>query len=1475
MRRFLTLLTLFAALAIAADGQMERGTKSGPPEEVIMVGSDDWRAAVAATPLAIWSEDGVVETRPLIIMPRDIAAGERMGWIGRSDLDRYGPTSALHSMAAANVSAVVIDGEGDLARSLVKAAKKEGIKAYVTATLEVTAGSVREISDEDVLAATERDAAMGLLGEILVQDRRAKTAPRSGPAPGGYRDLYPDSAQIAVSSGGVVVADRLCPVDPEARSHLYDRVQEVIEDYGADGVVLYKFGFVDEEHCLCDVCKEEFYNDTGVDLSRVGSSSYNRQLWNRWKEERVLEVVEEAGRMAAELGPVELGVAIGDPFGRSEGYNYAEISDLSDFVVVSPAAPADMKVAVGLTETPTFIRLSDDYVEYTISTQNVMGTVGRIEELARVGAAGMVFEYDVVYTPLWSELQPPTPSVRWLLDRLEGEVLGIGDVFWDCDGWIESDDSFEMAAEIASRWDRSPGAVLVGDDYSAALNGAAIASYLNWPILFVGEDLTNSTEEALLRLGATSVVATGPMGEAAKARLSHLNMTVVEGDAELLIREMRARGDDVESVVLTNSRDISLLAPKAESELLRTDIDEDLILEVEVNPAAIPSEREGEIVRLKVTLKNRGEEEVTNITLTDLFMPGRHVVWWSTASGKVHLTDPLAGGEPSPDGAFLRGSRLNWTVDRLGPRQFATLNLEVMILHALDAGWTQPLDGGISVNYTGPKEDNNNEVDGGEPQKRSTDGPFVNVTYPGRMQPGWTEISWNVTRQLHHVVLNCYSPEGGRESRIISESIPGKASSAPVLFSGPGPWTFNLEAWRSEGTMDHRTKNFTVDVNSSASPINVNAFSFTKIPKLSLISAQMAAARKGVVFDAATDPQGLNPAEVEEDLQAKVEEMEITPGYLIVVGGPGSLPFISTGGRQSSGAFEYDIQREYMIKLDDDGYQDVASGRIIGLSVYDASQMVARTLAYDRIKGDWRGSALVISSPSDYPATWPQSPIPNRIGEYLRAAGLDAENLRWEEATYQRVSSKMNSGENIVYFDYHGIDWGWQLSRWALMDHVMDREQVKQLTLAPQTTTTSACLTSKLKGQILPYRGGIEIYIPTRLEDSMALAFLKAGAVNYVGSSANSWIFISDDHPGRMYQALVFENATIGEAIMAANNLYVSKIMAADGIDLAKIDEYQPWYVSIGDMLNQTASVYTLFGDPAFRPTIPSTPELPYRIEVSNVTESNATDEVTVSITPTSDWSSDWIYWIVKDSAGGYRSLNAPPALMGELILPEDAEEIVVKERGRAVWHGEEVIGSEKRVVWPVLSPAIGEMRSFTVEYRLVPGIVQVVDVSVGWSPFSIHLNPKDPSVAKLLQRKSYRGVFALSEDGWNFTIKDDTAANVTDLLPGRGYVIDGTESFSLEIAGKPVDLPYMVELHQGWNLVGVPTNETVAMEDVSVRANHKRYTHSAAVSEGIISAFLWRYQDGSWEHVGKDEPMIPGEAYMVEAAVECKLEFG
>ncbi len=1466
------LILALSILVVQADAQLERGTKSGDMEDIILVGADDWHSSVAATPLAIWTDDEGQKTRPLIVLPREVNAGQRMGWVDQAELERYGPESVLHTMRSANVSALVIHGEGEMVKSLVKLAGKEGIKAYVTVTLEASK-DVITIGKEDVAQASDETEALFLARDLFLGEMGLETskADLSSVDKGTLQELDSDSAQLALGLEGIIVSDRLCPVNPDVREDLYDRVEDLIEEYEVDGIVLYNFGFAGDEYCFCDVCKEEFYSDTGIDLSRVGASSYNLQRWNRWKEEQVLEMANEVRNITTDLGPVNLGVVVQEPFDRTEGYNYAELADLANFMIINPVPAPDLKVASETAKTPVYVRLSDDYVEYTISTQNVEGTTDYIEDLVEKGAAGLAFEYDVVYTPLWSELEPPSPATKWLLDRLEGTTLGIGDVFWDLDYRIETDDYFEMAEMVSQRWDRSSGVVLVGDNYSAGLKAALIGSYLNWPVLFVGEDLHNSTVAALQRLDATQVVVVNSISKGAKEDLQDLNLTLIEADPEFLANEMKSRGDEISSVVLTNSHDLSLLPPKPKLKVEKADIG-DLGLDVKVNPSQIPAESAGEIARLEITLKNLGEEDVEEIELIDTIMPGRFVIWWSTNTGSVNLTDSVSGLSPTPGGAFFNGSHLAWSIDRLGPHEYAVLNLEIEILHPLDAGWTQPLDAGISVVYADLEDDSDED----DLIEIFDDGPVVNITYPKKAIPGNVEISWEVAEEPYETYVKYYSPDGRIGRKYVRNCEPEAACNASILLVKSGTWTFQIEIWASQTVIDYATENFTIEINTSTEPINVTAFSHTKIPRLSLLSPQMAGARGGILFDVATDPQNLDPDEVEEDLEEMVKELDISPRYLIVVGGPGALPFPSTElPNQDIFPYEYDVYREYQIPLDDDGYQDVASGRIIGLSVYDASQTVARTLAYDRIEGDWRDKALVISAPADYPI-WPRSPIPLRIGDYLIAAGLDTDKLREGEATYQRVSSKMDNGQNIVHFAYHGAESGWKLSLWALIDSVIDETHIKQLTLAPQTTTTNACLTSRLKGSSIPLSDEIDVYLPMELEDSISLAFLKAGAVNYVGSNVFSWIFFSDDHSNNMYQAMVFENKTLGEAMIEASNLYITRTKFVEGLEFEDLDESFPvdWGgITAEDMFNETANEYMIFGDPAFRPTIPRTPKLPYRVEAENVSDPNAT-EVAVLITPTQEWGADWIYWVATETVDGDLMFNAPPALVGEVVVCEDADDVVVKEKGRVVWHEEILEGSKKRVIWPVIRPTLNETRSFTVEYRIVPTEVQVVNVTLGWNPFSLYLDPKDPSLDEHLKRKPYRSVFTLAGEEWNYTSEDSGWKLFSDLEPGGGYIIDSTDNFSFEVSGKPVDLPYKVELQEGWNLVGVPMNETVPIENVTVNADHKRYAYSNAVKEGIVSAFLWRYEDEKWVYVSRNKLMVPGEAYMVEAIQDCKLEF-
>ncbi len=1455
--RLLSLLLVTILLMATANAQLERGTK-GNTEDVILVSADDWHSSVAATPLAIWSEDNRTVVNPLLILPKKVDAGVRMGWVEQADLNRYGVASVLHTLKSANITAITIHGDSDLTKAFVEAAHKEGLKAYVTASLEPpkakpkleAAGvEIGVLQGEQVLAAVKDS----FLDEMGLDDNspdesalEADWLQQPNPSIGGNASLY-------------------CSVNPEARESLFNQLESLIDDYKVDGVVLYEFGFQDENYCFCDVCKEEFYKDTGIDLSKIYANSYNLERWRQWKQDQVMEIVEEAKNITTDLGPVELGVAVGSPFDRSQGYNYPDISKVADFTLISPSPSQDISLAAGMTEKPVYIRLSDDYVEYVLSTQNVDGTVKYIEDLNEKGAGGFAFEYDVVYTPLWSELEPPSQSAQWLLQKLGGRTLGIGNVSWRSDSWINANNSFDMARRLSERWERSPGAVIVGENYSAGLSAAPLASYLNWPILFTGNELPEETASALRRLGAEQVAIVGEISEKAKNNLSEMNLTLIE-DKDLLVKEMASRNESPSMVVLTNSHDLSLLPPVPETEIKR-DLIGDLLVRVEISPSEIPAEELGEIVRMNITMTNTGPDILRDVRLLDIFPSGRLITWPRQDQGTVNVTDPYTGVKSDVTSAFLNGSLLRWRLDELGPDKSAILTMDVEILHPMDAGWKREFDGGVTASYEGLTYNLTVE--------RKDDWPVVNITYPSRIYSGMANISWNLDRTSSFTTLNLYSPNGRSGSVMIRDTSPGKLYSVKTPLITPGVWKFNIEA--GDG-YTHRTENYTITVKSAIEPTNITAFSHTKVPRTSLVAAQAAAARKAVLVDLAKVPQKIDPLKEEEALKQKIDDLKLSPQYLMVVGDPGSMPFISTGIMQKpleTKPFEFEVYRDYRIDTDDDNYTETSTGRIMGLSVYDASQLMARTFAYDRLTGAWKQNALVISSP---PLTFPQDPIAMSIRDYLAEAGLKVRDLRYEEASYQIVASQMDNGQNIVHFSSHGSEDLWSLSSWSKVDPGLDDTHVKQLTLAPQTTSAAACATSNLKGYTLNV-SDIQIYVPLRLDDSIALAFIRAGAVNYIGSNSLSWIFVSDDHAKRFHQALIFENDTVGQALAKADNLYRLKLEGAEQIK--SVSDYEEmfapsWDYSVKDMLNQTAGMNIILGDPSFRPYLPKTPPLPYVQETKpyNQTAQNESGLET-SITAKSDSATDWIYWIETDTTDGELRLNAPPALIGEVLLPKDADKIIVKENGRAVWHDEDVVGDQKRVMWPIVRPKLNETRTFQVEYVLIPGQVQVINVTAGWNSVSIYLQPKDSAIDKYLKNKPYRSVFSAMGGDWDFSMKDTGASNVTEFEPGRGYLIDSSENFTIELEGKPVEFPYRMKLLKGWNMIGVPINKTVDVNNITVNAEHKRYKYPEAVGKGIISAFIWSYNDGlGWSHLGENDTLEPGKAYLVEAMSECRLEF-
>ena len=267
----------------------------------------------------------------------------------------------------------------------------------------------------------------------------------------------------------------------------------------------------------------------------------------------------------------------------------------------------------------------------------------------------------------------------------------------------------------------------------------------------------------------------------------------------------------------------------------------------------------------------------------------------------------------------------------------------------MDAGWSQRLDTGLQPHIMASHNHTLKNVD---------DPPIINLTYPKWIYSGSTNISWSIEKDTSYLALNLYSPDQRTGRMKLTNITRDGLYNVKVALRNPGNWLFNIE------TDEDRTDNYTIDVRSNVEGLNITAFSHTRVPRLSMIAAEAASSHKAVIVDVARNPQEIDPLETEEMLNQKVAELSLDPKYLMVVGDPGSMPFITTGLVQKVSDFmEYEVYRDYQIKPDMSNYSTVAVGRIMGLSVYDASGLMARTLAYDQLNGSWKNNGLVISSP--------------------------------------------------------------------------------------------------------------------------------------------------------------------------------------------------------------------------------------------------------------------------------------------------------------------------------------------------------------------------------------------------------------------------------------------------------------------------------------------------------------------------------
>jgi hypothetical protein len=73
--------------------------------------------------------------------------------------------------------------------------------------------------------------------------------------------------------------------------------------------------------------------------------------------------------------------------------------------------------------------------------------------------------------------------------------------------------------------------------------------------------------------------------------------------------------------------------------------------------------------------------------------------------------------------------------------------------------------------------------------------------------------------------------------------------------------------------------------------------------------------------------------------------------------------------------------------------------------------------------------------------------------------------------------------------------------------------------------------------------------------------------------------------------------------------------------------------------------------------------------------------------------------------------------------------------------------------------------------------------------------------------------------------------------------------------------------------MIGIPSTEEVeiGLMKVIVTADEE-YTFDAAVQKGVVSAFIFKYEEGEWEYLDSIETLKPGEGYYFEVFEDCEV---
>ncbi|WP_319480696.1 LamG-like jellyroll fold domain-containing protein [uncultured Draconibacterium sp.] len=173
--------------------------------------------------------------------------------------------------------------------------------------------------------------------------------------------------------------------------------------------------------------------------------------------------------------------------------------------------------------------------------------------------------------------------------------------------------------------------------------------------------------------------------------------------------------------------------------------------------------------------------------------------------------------------------------------------------------------------------------------------------------------------------------------------------------------------------------------------------------------------------------------------------------------------------------------------------------------------------------------------------------------------------------------------------------------------------------------------------------------------------------------------------------------------------------------------------------------------------------------------------------------------------------------------------------------------------------------------------ITQSISLTAGWNIFSSYLSPASPNMEDVFETLRESGQLIMVEDENGNTYKNDDLKSsswtntIGNIEKTEGYKIQVNSNCQLNLTGTPIELPLVIELNEGVNIISFPLENSVNAMDVVLPLIDKGVLVKVQDEKGnAIEEWKWWKWSG-WRN--KIRNFESGEGYKVEVNTDCTLE--